>query len=96
MSGGVLREKSVAQIVKAYGKLALQKPRRVAARLLHKSKEAVAHLIFRHMKILQNTTFLKWAMLISNQRPLPCEGSTLVCWGFLEHAKCPLIAEFPC
>jgi hypothetical protein len=26
-------------------------------------------------------------MLGSNQRPLPCEGSTVVCWRFLELAK---------
>jgi hypothetical protein len=26
---------------------------------------------------LQNSTFSKWAMLGSNQRPLPCEGSAL-------------------
>src|SRR5215218_8539518 len=31
--------------------------------------------------------FLGWAMLGSNQRPLPCEGSVLVCWRFLELAK---------
>jgi len=26
-------------------------------------------------------------MLGSNQRPLPCEVSTIVCWRFLEFAK---------
>jgi hypothetical protein len=26
-------------------------------------------------------------MLGSNQRPLPCEGSVIVCWRFLEVAK---------
>jgi hypothetical protein len=26
---------------------------------------------------LQNVAFYKWAMLGSNQRPLPCEGSAL-------------------
>jgi hypothetical protein len=30
---------------------------------------------------------LEWAMLGSNQRPLPCEGSTIGCWRFLELAK---------
>jgi hypothetical protein len=35
----------------------------------------------------QITTFNKWAMLGSNQRPLPCEVSTIVCWRFLELAK---------
>ncbi len=28
-----------------------------------------------------------WAMLGSNQRPLPCEGSVMVCWQYLEIAK---------
>jgi hypothetical protein len=28
---------------------------------------------------LQNATFCEWAMLGSNQRPLPCEGSAIVC-----------------
>jgi hypothetical protein len=27
--------------------------------------------------VLQNVTFTEWAMLVSNQRPLPCEGSAL-------------------
>jgi hypothetical protein len=40
--------------------------------------------------------FSKWAMLVSNQRPLPCEGSTMVCWGFPEFAKLPQIADFLC
>ena len=33
-------------------------------------------------------------MLGSNQRPLPCEGSESVCWGFLELAICLQTAEF--
>jgi hypothetical protein len=33
-------------------------------------------------------------MLGSNQRPLPCEGSAMVCWGFLELAELPQIAVF--
>jgi hypothetical protein len=36
---------------------------------------------------VQNKEFLTWAMLGSNQRPLPCEGSVIVCWSFLELAK---------
>jgi hypothetical protein len=36
---------------------------------------------------LQNTAFSEWAMLGSNQRPLPCEGSKILCWRFLELAK---------
>ena len=35
-------------------------------------------------------------MLVSNERPLPCEGSTMVCWSFLELAKLPQIAVFLC
>jgi hypothetical protein len=35
-------------------------------------------------------------MLVSNERPLPCEGSTMVCWSFLELAKLPQIAVFVC
>jgi hypothetical protein len=35
-------------------------------------------------------------MLVSNERPLPCEGSTMVRWSFLELAKFPQIAAFLC
>ena len=35
-------------------------------------------------------------MLISNQRPLPCGGSAMVCWTFLRIAKRPQIAAFLC
>jgi len=34
-------------------------------------------------------------MLGSNQRPLPCEGSTMVCWRCLEIAKYLQICRFP-
>ena len=34
-------------------------------------------------------------MLGSNQRPLPCEGSKIVCWRFLEIAEYLQITEFP-
>ncbi len=36
----------------------------------------------------------EWAMLGSNQRPLPCEGSAIVCWEFLELAKCLQMEAF--
>ena len=36
----------------------------------------------------------EWAMLGSNQRPLPCEGSVIVCWRFLECTKRLQIAGF--
>jgi len=35
----------------------------------------------------ERVAFPEWAMLGSNQRPLPCEGSAMVCWRFLELAK---------
>jgi len=41
---------------------------------------------------LQTDPFWKWAMLVSNQRSLPCEGSAMVCWRFLEIAEFPQIA----
>jgi hypothetical protein len=43
---------------------------------------------------LQNGIFLGWAMLGSNQRPLPCEGSAIVCCRFLELAKYLQISTF--
>jgi len=36
---------------------------------------------------LQNTTFLRWAMLDSNQRPPPCKRSAIVCRRLLEFSK---------
>jgi hypothetical protein len=33
-------------------------------------------------------------MLGSNQRPLPCEGSTIGCWRCQEIAKCLQIVVF--
>ena len=33
-------------------------------------------------------------MLGSNQRPLPCESSAIVCWRFLEFAKSLQIEAF--
>jgi len=38
--------------------------------------------------------FTEWAMLGSNQRPLPCEGSVIACWSFLELAKFLQIHRF--
>src|SRR5918994_6557484 len=42
----------------------------------------------------QISVFLRWAMLGSNQRPLPCEGSVIVCCRFLERAKYLQIERF--
>jgi hypothetical protein len=38
--------------------------------------------------MLKDKVYLEWAMLGSNQQPLPCEGSVIICWTFLERAKC--------
>ena len=56
---------------------ALQKPHYVAARLLHKAPNIRRGLHSCFAFYLQIGDFAKWAMLGSNQRPLPCEGSTL-------------------
>jgi hypothetical protein len=40
--------------------------------------------------------FFGWAMLGSNQRSLPCEGSTIGGWRFLELAEFLQIADFLC
>jgi hypothetical protein len=42
----------------------------------------------------KNATFVEWAMLGSNQRPLPCESSAIVCSTFLDCAKSLQIAAF--
>jgi hypothetical protein len=38
--------------------------------------------------------FSEWAMLGSNQRPLPCEDSVIVCWRLLELAESLQMVEF--
>jgi hypothetical protein len=43
---------------------------------------------------LQIAVFEEWAMLGSNQRPLPCESTKIGCWRFLERAKCLQMAIF--
>jgi hypothetical protein len=45
--------------------------------LLHNSLAIGGALMLGSAKVLQNSAFNKWAMLGSNQRPLPCEGSAL-------------------
>jgi hypothetical protein len=62
--------------------------------LLH-SRLANAWYLHRWLTFdLQNAAFAEWAMLGSNQRPLPCEGSVIVCWRFLEVAKSLQIERF--
>jgi hypothetical protein len=56
-------------------------------RLLHKATINMRDARLCFMFYLRNGVFREWAMLGSNQRPLPCECSVIVCWGFLELAK---------
>jgi hypothetical protein len=44
-------------------------------------------LLSRFYVLLAKQHFLRWVMLGSNQRPLPCEGSAIVCWMFPKLAK---------
>ena len=46
-------------------------------RLLHKGPASMRGIRVYSTFYLQSSTFLEWAMLGSNQRPLPCEGSAL-------------------
>jgi hypothetical protein len=48
-------------------------PYYVSARLLHKGPRPTWGLMFCTALFLQNKGFWEWAMLGSNQRPLPCE-----------------------
>ena len=52
--------------------------RAVFSALLHESWAAVGVTIFGATKVLQSSAFNKWAMLGSNQRPLPCEVRSMV------------------
>ena len=47
------------------------------ARLLHKSRAVIGPFIYGCVKVLQKRMFCEWAMLGSNQRPLPGEGRAL-------------------
>ena len=54
---------------------------RLPSALLHgcrtKAPERVRNFLLPSAFYLQNEVSLEWAMLGSNQRPLPCEGSAL-------------------
>jgi hypothetical protein len=62
--------------------------------LLHKGTMEKPRLLLLPCVLPGKLHFLKWAMLGSNQRPLPCESSTIVCWRFLDCAKLLQIAAF--
>ena len=64
--------------------------------MLHKGPEACPAPLFCFVFYLQNSRFSEWARLGSNQRPLPCEGSTIGCWRFLELAEFLQISVFLC
>jgi hypothetical protein len=49
----------------------------VGVLLVYYSPVETADLFLRSTICLQNSIFSEWAMLGSNQRPLPCEGSAL-------------------
>jgi hypothetical protein len=57
---------------------------------MYKRPEVLLAILLSTTYNLQIGTFLEWAMLGSNQRPLPCESSVIVCWTFLEVAKMTL------
>ena len=49
----------------------------VGVLVVYKEPTRITDLLVSSTVLLQNITFLEWAMLGSNQRPLPCEGSAL-------------------
>src|SRR5215208_4865791 len=59
---------------------------RLASALLHgcrtMARERVRDLLLPSTFYLQNEIFWEWAMLGSNQRPLPCEGRSITMWLF--------------
>ena len=60
----------------------------VGAALLHRGLTHILSLRLSSI-FLQIIALPKWAMLGSNQRPLPCEGSTIGCWRCQEICKIP-------
>jgi hypothetical protein len=55
----------------------------VGVLLVYKRPVLANEPTLKYVIYLQKSAFSEWAMLGSNQRPLPCEGSEIVCWGFL-------------
>ncbi len=62
----------------------------IAASPVEQSLLAVPLLIFHPLKVLQMAAFSKWAMLGSNQRPLPCEGSKVTIAVYRHLRKIPI------
>ena len=64
---------------------------RLASALLHgcrtMARERVRDLLLPSTFYLQNEIFWEWAMLGSNQRPLPCKGGKILCRTFQQCAK---------
>jgi hypothetical protein len=60
----------------SFGK-ALPLKSHVGVLLVYIGPESLPALLRNLKFFLQNAIFLEWAMLGSNQRPLPCEGSAL-------------------
>ena len=65
---------------------------RLASALLHGcralARERVRDLLLPSTFYLQNEIFWEWAMLGSNQRPLPCEGRSRMSQLFAVVQKC--------
>jgi hypothetical protein len=71
---------------------------RLASALLHGcralARERVRDLLLPSTFYLQNITFYEWAMLGSNQRPLPCEVRSITSWLFAAVQKLLQISIF--
>src|SRR5215213_10182711 len=71
---------------------------RLAPALLHgcctKARERVRDLLLPSTFYLQNEIFWEWAMLGSNQRPLPCEVRSIMSWLFATVQKYLQISIF--
>ncbi len=67
---------------------------RVAARFGAQRPQLCSGLFITLHIFLQIVIFHGWTMLGSNQSPLSCEGSAMVCWRFLQLAEFAQTAEF--
>jgi hypothetical protein len=59
-----------------------------------KAPERIWGLTTHAVFFLQNSGFLRWAMLDSNQRPPPCKGDTITPWLFANVQKLLQISKF--
>ena len=66
----------------------------IQSTLLHGGTRSILRLILSAAFYLQNTEFREWAMLVSNQRPLPCECEGAASYAFAGVQELPQIAAF--